>query len=257
MRIFNSDLDNTLIYSYKHEIGRDKRCVEVYQGREISYMTEFAYEHLKEVNRRYLFVPTTTRTIEQYQRIRFGSAAPEYALVCNGGVLLEHGISNQAWYEKSLELASEAQAELKKAVRLLECDGDVCFEVRYIQELFVFTKSGKPESTIQRLRCALDTEKVDVFQNGVKVYVMPKRLDKGTAVRRFRLKTGAETVIAAGDSLFDLPMLQAADEALLPEALFPQLGAGKNVTVVREGSLLSDEVIKYLLQEESMIQWLK
>ena len=39
MRIFFTDLDNTLIYSYKRDIGDAKRCVEVYQGREISFMT--------------------------------------------------------------------------------------------------------------------------------------------------------------------------------------------------------------------------
>ena len=38
MIVFYSDLDNTLIYSYRREIGGKKRCVEVYQGREISFM---------------------------------------------------------------------------------------------------------------------------------------------------------------------------------------------------------------------------
>ena len=36
---FFTDLDNTLIYSYKHEIGEQKKSVELYQGRWISYMT--------------------------------------------------------------------------------------------------------------------------------------------------------------------------------------------------------------------------
>ncbi len=35
MIVFYSDLDNTLIYSYRREIGGKKRCVEVYQGRDI------------------------------------------------------------------------------------------------------------------------------------------------------------------------------------------------------------------------------
>ena len=39
MAIFFTDLDNTLIYSYRRDIGRDKVCVELYQGREISFVT--------------------------------------------------------------------------------------------------------------------------------------------------------------------------------------------------------------------------
>ena len=39
MRILFTDLDNTLIYSYKHAIGSAKRCAEIYQGREISFLT--------------------------------------------------------------------------------------------------------------------------------------------------------------------------------------------------------------------------
>ena len=40
MYIFNSDLDNTLVYSYKHNIGSDKINVEIYNDREISYITK-------------------------------------------------------------------------------------------------------------------------------------------------------------------------------------------------------------------------
>lgn len=43
MQIVHTDLDNTLIYSYKHEIGGPKTCVEIYQGREISFMTETSH----------------------------------------------------------------------------------------------------------------------------------------------------------------------------------------------------------------------
>ena len=48
MIAFHTDLDNTLIYSYKHDIGPQKRNVELYQGREISYITEETYHLLPE-----------------------------------------------------------------------------------------------------------------------------------------------------------------------------------------------------------------
>ena len=65
MKLLCTDLDNTLIYSYKHELGNEKRNVELYQGREISFITEKTYELLKKVNQQYQIVPVTTRTVEQ------------------------------------------------------------------------------------------------------------------------------------------------------------------------------------------------
>ena len=69
MIAFFSDLDNTLIFSYKHDIGKEKRCVEIYQGREVSYITERTYGLLTYAASRLLFVPVTTRTEEQYRRM--------------------------------------------------------------------------------------------------------------------------------------------------------------------------------------------
>ena len=55
MKILCTDLDNTLIYSYKHDIGIQKRNVEIYQGREISYITDKTYDLLKKVKKEYKF----------------------------------------------------------------------------------------------------------------------------------------------------------------------------------------------------------
>lgn len=219
MMIFHTDLDNTLIYSYKREIGPCKKCVELYQGREVSFMTEYSYEKLREVNRNLCLVPTTTRSVEQYQRIDLGLGRLRYALAANGGVLLLDGQSDERWYRESLELAAKSSQELDLGYDVLKKDEHRSFEIRKIHELFLFTKSSDPEQTVRRLRGSLDETKVDVFHNGIKVYVIPKEINKGTAVRRFqeRFKTGP--VIAAGDSEFDIPMLREADVALAPKEL--------------------------------------
>ncbi len=70
--IFFTDLDNTIIFSYKHNIGIDKVNIEMYQGREISYMTQKTYRLLKQVAKKMLLVPVTTRSVEQYNRIDLG-----------------------------------------------------------------------------------------------------------------------------------------------------------------------------------------
>ncbi len=214
MIVFHTDLDNTIIYSYKHDIGADKRCVELYHDREISYITGETYRLLKQVRvkeQQVMIVPTTTRTIEQYQRIDLGIGTVSYALVCNGGVLLSGGREDEEWYRGSLERIAGSRDALCKALILLEKEPRRNFELRLIRELFVFTKCEEPEAVVCDLRKRLDAKAVDVFHHGVKVYVVPKALSKGNAVQRFREYVGAAYVIAAGDSEFDCSMLEAAD----------------------------------------------
>lgn len=249
MIVFHSDLDNTLIYSYKHEIGKEKRCVEIYQGREISYMTRASYELLKRVRDKILFVPTTTRTREQYERIDMGGAVPEYALVCNGGVLLTDGGEDEGWYQESLRLVADCQKEFERAREYLKTDRHICFEIRNIRELFLFTKSSEPEETVGKLRARLRGELVDVFSNGQKVYVVPGKLNKGTAVERFREKIHPDFVIAAGDSEFDIPMLAAADLGMAPGALAEKYTVSDRVICADKTRVFSDTILKYIWEE--------
>ena len=134
---FYVDLDNTIIYSYKHEIGPMKRCAEIYQGREISFLTEKTWQGLKLIAELALVVPVTTRTLEQYHRIRLGIGELPYVLACNGGILLRNGREDPDWYEASRKLVEKSRGEMEKALELLDKDKAVCFEIRWVKELFV------------------------------------------------------------------------------------------------------------------------
>lgn len=263
MKIFYTDLDNTLIYSYKREIGERKRGVEVYRGKEVSFMTEKSFHLLKKVSEKVMIVPVTTRSVEQYQRVKLGIGV-QYALVCNGGVLLEEGRKDMGWYYDSLKMVEGCLEELLKVRNILECDKDRSMEVRFIEELFVFTKSEQPEKTIHKLREELNLDKIDVLQNGVKIYAVPKLLSKGNAVRRLREKLGAEYVIAAGDSEFDISMIEEADRAVIPELLAEKWqrkekqaekkrGKGKQLQgkyiIIGKEKVYSDELLEYVFEE--------
>lgn len=122
MIVFNVDLDNTLIYSYKYDIGKNKRQVELYKENYISYITDKIYNLLLTLRNNALIVPTTTRTIEQYSRIELGIGNFKYALVCNGGVLLIDGKEDLEWYEESKKIIKESNNELLKAIDILNKD---------------------------------------------------------------------------------------------------------------------------------------
>ena len=140
MTVFHVDLDNTLIYSYKHNIGKNKIAVENYQGREISFITDNTYVQLQALKNKILIVPTSTRSIEQYKRIDLLIGDIKYALVCNGGVLLTNGEKDISWYKTSRTMAKESMPILEYAHALLERDKRRTFELRWIEDLFLFTK---------------------------------------------------------------------------------------------------------------------
>lgn len=250
MTILNVDLDNTLIYSYKHDIGTDKKCVEIYQGREVSFMTQKSYKMLTKLRTDICFVPTTTRTIEQYNRIHFDNNIPPYALVCNGGVLLCNGIFDKEWYKKSKNIVGDSLEELIKAQNILESDKYRQLEVRFIEELFVFTKSSNIKASADRLKRVLDLKKVDIMTNGLKLYVVPKRLNKGEAVRRLRNKLNSDRsvdkVIVAGDSSFDISMLKIADIAYYPKSLENEMPSDDNKIMISTDPF-SDGWLRHIL----------
>lgn len=249
MTIFTSDLDNTLIYSYKHDIGSEKKNVETYQSREISFVTEKTHSLLKEVSKRILFVPVTTRSVEQYMRIDFGIGNIKYALTCNGGVLLIDGERDSAWYEGSLDLIKPCMDELKKGMSILETDPSRKFEIRFIENLFVFTKSENPQKTLEMLKTRLDSNLVESFDNGEKIYILPKSLNKGAAISRFKKFMNADAVISAGDSEFDVSMLENSDLGMIPADFNWTLNSNGN-RILRNDSdrLFSEFVLENVLK---------
>ena len=211
---------------------------------------------LREISENVLVIPTTTRTREQFERIDLGIGSLKYSMVCNGGVLIVDGVEDEEWYKESQKLIEASYEELRKAVVLLEEDPNRSLDVRFLRELFVYTKSDKPLETMKMLEESLDTSVVDVMNNGVKIYVVPKNLSKGKAVERLKERLGATKVIAAGDSLFDISMLQIADIGIAPSELEFEKIKDNQVIRVAEEYLFSEKVmesVKEAIAEEKYI----
>ena len=248
MKILCTDLDNTIIYSYKHDIGNEKMNVELYKEREISFITKQTFELLKKVKEEFLVIPTSTRTIEQYERINLKIGTFKYALVCNGSVLLVDGKKDKDWYEDSLRLAKPSNLEVKKALEYLENDKRRTFELRYIEDLFVFTKCYKSETVVNELRKHLDKSLVNVFNNKEKVYVLPTLLSKGKSIERLKKYLKVEFIIAAGDSEFDISMVEAADVGLVPYGFKSEFNIKSDICEMGKEGLFSEQLLRKCLQ---------
>ncbi|WP_030806047.1 hypothetical protein [Streptomyces sp. NRRL S-337] len=223
-----SDLDRTLIYSAPAlglampdaEAPR-LLCVEVYQGAPLSYMTETAAGLLAELAAGTTFVPTTTRTREQYGRIHLPGPPPEFAICANGGHLLVRGESDPDWRRTVAERLAAQCAPLAEVREHLVRTADPAWllKERVAEDLFAYLvveRALLPDTWAKELARWAEERGWTVSLQGRKIYAVPRPLTKSAAVAEVARRTGASQVLAAGDSLLDADLLLAADRGWRP-----------------------------------------
>ena len=201
--LFACDLDGTLIHSHKKRRA-DDICVEIYDGREQSFISEREFVLLKEISSKILFIPVTTRSFEQYRRIFWAkNFKPRYAITTNGANFLD-GEQKTFFNEIIAPYAEELAFQQKKYA-----DNQNFTICRVVDESFLF------------LRCRDELNAADfqfetnltVQYTGKKIYLFPPLLNKGEALKFLIKKFSPDKTICAGDSDIDLPMLKLADVA--------------------------------------------
>ena len=200
--LFACDLDNTLIHSYK-KFREGDICVEIFDGREQSFISPRALDLLKKISARIFFVPVTTRSIEQYRRIFWAeNFCPRFAVVANGAFFLD-GARQENFLR---EVVAPYEEELK--LQLAAADEKIFSIARIVDESFLFLKCREDFDA----EIFFDTS-LTVQRTGKKIYLFPPRLNKGEALKLLTKKFSPEKIFAAGDSEIDLPMLELADVA--------------------------------------------
>ncbi|MFE6714653.1 HAD family hydrolase [Streptomyces sp. NPDC057695] len=223
-----SDLDRTLIYSSAAlALGMPDAqaprllCVEVHESKPLSYMTEQAAGLLEQLTAEAVFVPTTTRTRKQYQRIQLPGRAPKYAICANGGHILVDGVTDADWHASVLRRLADECAPLSEVRAYLTATTDLSWvrKHRVAEDLFAYLvveRERLPVDWLERFGAWAGERGWTVSLQGRKVYAVPKPLTKSAAVREVARRTGASLTLAAGDSLLDADLLLAADRAWRP-----------------------------------------
>jgi hypothetical protein len=223
------DLDRTLVYSRAAaRLGLQDGVplppvhgVETYNGEQISHLTPRSSALLAELGERALFVPTTTRTREQYHRISLPGPFPTYAICANGGHLLVDGVSDPDWHESVLLLLAAAAAPLEEVNAYLDTVRDEPWALKHrtAEDLFsylVVDRAAMPGAFLDDTTAWAAARGWGVSLQGRKLYLVPDTLTKGAAVREVARRSGARAVLAAGDSLLDIELLKAADLGIRP-----------------------------------------
>lgn len=216
--LFASDLDNTLLFSYKHAQETDF-CVERLQGKKQGYMTVSTADRLRMINEMMLFVPITSRSVEQYRRIQFpAGCTPKYALTTNGAILLIDGKIDEAWYQAHLKQVDPWREELLRIYETLK-RFDFLSSFRVVDEMYLFAACNGADEAVYLQNVYEGNTALHVAASGRKVYFFPPPVNKGSAVQELKAMLKPAVTICAGDSSIDNSMLELADVAIAPESL--------------------------------------
>lgn len=199
-----SDLDNTLLFSWRHRQEGDV-CVEWLDGREQGFCTPGSLAMLAELNRELLFVPVTSRSVEQYRRIAWPAACrPRYAVTTNGGILLAEGEVDRQWLARTRELIEPWQNELRELeIRLTRVP--INKRSRMVDDIYLFAACDKREDA-QALGALLKgSTSLDTAVSGRKVYFFPPLLNKGEALLRLKVRLRPDKTLCAGDTISTCP----------------------------------------------------
>lgn len=259
-----SDLDRTLIYSAA-ALGFDAPdaalprllCVELYQGKPLSYVTETQARLLESLADAASLVPATTRTPEQYRRVHLLDKPAPYAICANGGHILVDGVDDEDW-SAAVRGRTEGAALAEVHEHLVGVSGEFVTSMRIAADLFsyaVVDRAALPGGWMEDLTgwCAERGWRTSL--QGRKVYCIPAGLTKSAAAVEVARRLDGDRLVAAGDSLLDIELLEVADAAIRPRhGELDDAGWTAPNTVVTEarGIAAGEEITAWLLGQATM-----
>ena len=261
--IYASDLDRTLIYSLG-AIGVPENTpglipAEIIEGKTRSYISQQALNQLVDLNTRVIFIPVTTRTIQQYKRINLfqETVIPDYAVTSNGGNIRIGGVVDKEWRESIGRLvarhsagAEEVRSYIKAVVR-----EDWIISENYCDDLFysfMVYRDQLPLDEITNLSDRLYNLGWRVSLQGRKLYAVPAAVNKSDAILHLRRTVRSEPMVASGDSLLDKSLLESADYAIAPchGEIFAEQQSGlvksRYPFTKESGVFAGDEILQYV-----------
>lgn len=255
--IFACDLDNTLIHSWKHRREGDL-CIEHIGEREQGYMSPEAVKLYGSLPENVLLVPVTTRSVDQYRRIRWpGNREPELAVTTNGAILLgprdtqgdemilskkpdaagekdgngpsqrnseiPHPEMIRQWISESESAAAPLRRTMEELLEILSASGRFQ-RVRTVDDFYLFVCCEEGQDPMDALPESAFGTGLQVVSSGRKAYLLPPMFNKGEAVRRLKGHLQPSVILSAGDTEIDLSMAEPADRMCIPEKLFHTCG---------------------------------
>lgn len=258
--VFASDLDRTLIYSSKFVDEEDAvTVVEYKKGKPLSFMSKKAKDMLESIRRKVVFIPVTTRTLKQFERIELfqGERLPDYAITSNGGTILINGERDEAWDQHIRREMTRNGYDLPYVYERLSPLFEVAWveKVRKADDVFFYMVVDKDKADYEVLDewgQILETMDWELIKHGKKMYCIPKCVNKRDALQYIVEKVGGEKLVASGDSRMDLTM-----EAISNHFIVPRHGELVSMDCVEENAHISITEHEGIRAAESVLETAK
>lgn len=258
--ILFSDLDQTMIYSHSSIIKHGQKivgniCVEQLDDKPLSFLSLETWKLLKEnVNKLFQFIPVTTRTPEQFNRVSFPDIVFEYAIVSNGAKILVNGEEDLEWTKKietMISLLPITPIDLFNKIEDHLADHPEVKVIAQASKSFVYVVAhNQPEMeyiTKYMTRLAEETG-YQLSKQGRKIYLLPAALTKAAAVSELTNRLQATQVFSAGDTFLDYSMHEVSDLFLRPSHSEPFTAVEKHYTTEKHGVEASEDIIRTVLK---------
>lgn len=232
--VFASDLDSTLIYSTRHCKLIDKEkliLVDFYNDNNCSFITSSISHKLAHINESMLFIPVTTRSKDQYIRMKYfyDAIKPKYAVVANGGIILENGIEHKAWTDICSDKLNKITS-LKTMIELCSffLESAVVKSYKTCEDLFIYSIVDEDKLTTSILMLETDSNYLEILRSfcnqynysvskqGRKVYIVPNCINKYDPINYIMELENISVLLAAGDSLLDYPIIEHSNYGIVP-----------------------------------------
>lgn len=271
--IFASDLDSTLIYSSRHcnLINEEKLFpVDFYNNNMCSFITKSMHHKLEHINASMLFIPVTTRSTEQYTRMKYfyDVIEPKYAVVANGGIILKNGIELKSWTDISSNKLKNI-VSVNNMIKLCSffLESDFIKSYKTCEDLFIYSivDEDKLANNITNGKVSLDYFEVlhsfckgynySVSKQGKKVYIVPNCINKYDPINYIMQLENINMFLAAGDSLLDYPLINHSNYGIVPSHgellgnLFEKT-LHNNVYITKESGIFAGEEILNIVHQK-------
>lgn len=220
--IFFSDLDNTLIFG-KRCVSNENNIVgvEIKNKSEIAYMTNKGYALLKELSQNIHFIPTTARTIKQYNRIHIfkNPIKINYAITTNGGNILINNKIDKRWQSKiGKKLKDSINHDQGKAAAIKIIGMEKIKSIKSADDIYFYAVLNKEidSDKLYELNEYFSLRGISIKSVRKKLYFIPYGIDKYEACAYLIDLIGETNYYCAGDSIMDESMLSNSIMGFIP-----------------------------------------
>ena len=228
--VFFSDLDDTLIQtSRKTDFSRDP-IISAHnrEGKPSSFMyPEIKVLLDKIISSGIMFVPTTARNIDSYNRTFFAKEfTPQYAILNFGGTILKKGKIDKTWKQRmKTEYDNLNDFEQLKSFTIKNLGSSFAnLSVKMVDGFYISIHNKTFKDDEKTLTCIrkilMDVlarfQKYYLHTNGNSFAILPKFLNKRFAVEYLIEKNKPALTLGAGDNPSDLDFMNLTNFHIVP-----------------------------------------